>query len=377
MADLQASARDAFANGLGMRSRRAYGTGERHWDAFRQEFLTPDFGQGGDDEGNASAFLVYLVDVVGVSPQTANCYLSHAIRRTVGARGIVDNTAIRTNFTKGVLRGLSRSHDRSHPVRDRTRVPLTYSLVVTAVDVINGLFGNPSNRIVMHAALAVAYGLSLRPGEYLAMSGNAERALDEQALAGAAYLWWNGKAYSICDPHNFPPGPADTFTLLVDFLKQDQSGKGMPRAVARPTTAVPFCCVGAIETYARSRQLKRTDPLLMMGEHQLKWDAFRFLTCALARKVGLDPARLIVHSGRYGAPNQIVAHGFARDVVMVQGGWASEGGAGAYLMPSLNHAKLVADAIHDQDAIPVPYLAHAFNAGKQVGGNASVDPLTS
>ena len=68
----------------------------------------------------------------------------------------------------------------------------------------------------------------------------------------------------------FPAGPADTFSLLVDFLKQDQSGKGMPRAVARTKVAVPFCCVGAIEAYARSRSLKRTDPLLMMRDPSLK-----------------------------------------------------------------------------------------------------------
>ena len=196
---------------------------------------------------------MYLVDVAGVAPQTANCYLSHAIRRTVGTRGLVDNVSIRTSFTKGVLRGLSRSYDREHPVRGRTRVPLTFSLVVTAVDVVNGLFGNPADRIVMHATLAVACGLSLRPGEYLAMTGTSERALNEHALAGAAFLWWDGRAYSICEPQSFPEGPADTFSLLVDFLKQDPSGKGMPRAVARPTTPAPFCCVGAVEAYARSR----------------------------------------------------------------------------------------------------------------------------
>ena len=77
----------------------------------------------------------------------------------------VDNASIRTSFTKGVLRGLSKSYDREHPVQRRTRVPPTFSLVVTAVDVDNGLFENPADRIVMRTALAVACGLSLRPGE--------------------------------------------------------------------------------------------------------------------------------------------------------------------------------------------------------------------
>ena len=90
--------------------------------------------------------------------------------------------------------------------------------------------------------------------------------------------------------------------------------------------------------------------------------------CLLAKHVGLDFDRLLVHSERYGAPNQIIAAGFARDVVMVQGGWASEGGAAAYLMPTLNHAAMVTNAIHDNKAVPTDYLVHAFNAGKHVGG---------
>jgi hypothetical protein len=47
----------------------------------------------------------------------------------------------------------------------------------------------------------------------------------------------------------------------------------------------------------------------------------------LAKRVGLDSDKIIIHSIRYGAPNQVIAVGFARDVIMVQGGWASEGGA--------------------------------------------------
>ena len=48
--------------------------------------------------------------------------------------------------------------------------------------------------------------------------------------------------------------------------------------------------------------------------------------------------------------------------LMVQGGWASEGGAAAYLMLTLNHAAMVANAIHDNKAVPTAYLVHAFNA---------------
>jgi hypothetical protein len=91
--------------------------------------VIPEFGHGSDDEGNAAAFLVYLVEVVGIAPNTANSYLSHAVKRAVGARDIDNNESVRTPFIKEVLRGLARKHDRGRPVRERTRVPLTYALV--------------------------------------------------------------------------------------------------------------------------------------------------------------------------------------------------------------------------------------------------------
>ena len=144
------------------------------------------------------------------APNTANSYLSHAIKRAVGNRAIDNNDGIRTHFIKGVLRGLCRKHDRGRPARERTRVPLTYALVETAAGIIDATFGRPEDRITLRAALAFSYELSLRPGEYFAMTGNAERSLDEQATAGAAFLWWNGRAYSICAPEKFPSGPADT-----------------------------------------------------------------------------------------------------------------------------------------------------------------------
>jgi len=48
------------------------------------------------------------------------------------------------------------------------------------------------------------------------------------------------------------------------------------------------------------------------------------------------------------------------------GGWASEGGAASYLMPMLNHAAMVANAIHDNKTVPTDYLVHAFN---HIGGD--------
>ena len=282
----------------------------------------------------------------------------------MATRAISSSEHIRTLYNRGVLRGLKRRYDEDNPARDRTRVPLTYPLVVGAAKTVDSLVGDPSDRLALKAALGLAYGISLRPGEYLRLSGAAERKPAEQALASHAFLWWDGRAYPATDPQAFPDKPAQFFTLRVDFLKQDQTGKGMPRAVANPQHPVEFSCVAAIEAYARAVRLKPDEPLIQRNGGQLTWSLFRWLMRQVAEAHGLDPDRLVVHSCRYGAVNQLVAAGFDETNVMMQGGWASTGGARAYIMPSITRAARTASAIHDATLVPLDWLKHAFNAGK-------------
>ena len=101
----------------------------------------------------------------------------------------------------------------------------------------------------------------------------------------------------------------------------------MPRSIAAPTASSPFSCVAAIEAYARAARLQPGDPLIIRGGTQLTWSLFRWLMRQVAEAHGLDPNRLVVHSCRYGAVNQLVAAGFDETAVMMQGGWASTGGA--------------------------------------------------
>jgi len=228
LGELQRRAEHAFSNSIGDRSRRTYGVGVRHWDEFRAAYLVPDLGTGGDDEGNVAAFLAYLVTVVRVAPQTADSYLSHVLKSAVASRNLTSTEQIRTLYNRGVIRGLKRSYDEANPARERTRVPLTYPLVVGAAKTVDNVIGDKTDKLALKAAIGLAYGLSLRPGEFLKMSGVSQRKPQEQALASHAFLWWDGKAYPVTDPQRFPAGPAQFFTPRVDFLKQDHTGKGMP-----------------------------------------------------------------------------------------------------------------------------------------------------
>ena len=84
----------------------------------------------------------------------------------------------------------------------------------------------------------------------------------------------------------------------------------------------------------------------------------------VALHLGFEPERLVVHSCRYGAVNQIMAAGHDQAAAMMQGGWATAGGAWAYMMPTISHSANVADAIHDSSLITVDWLKHAFRLGE-------------
>ena len=83
----------------------------------------------------------------------------------------------------------------------------------------------------------------------------------------------------------------------------------MPRPLAAPTGPVDFSCVQAIEECARSANLREDSPLLVRGGDQITWTVFMWLMKFVPLHLGFEPERLVVHSCRYGAVNQIMPPG--------------------------------------------------------------------
>jgi len=372
------STQRAFSHSINDRSAGTYLTGQRHFRRFREAYGLDLPGQSVDQELIASTFLTYMVEHHNVRPRTADSYLSHAVKDMLANREINHPNEVRTPYVRGVLQGLKRKHQVTEPVRDRVRIPLTYPLLLTGVAKVNAIYPtNRGARLPILAALALAYGVSLRPGEYLQLSGRNARKPEEMAQVRHAYLWWGEKPYNVADRHLFPKHAATRFTLMIDFVKNDPTGKGMPRAIARAPKSSPFCCVTAIENYCRATQLQHNEPLIQLGGEQMRWTVMRQIMRIIAAAHGLDEDRLVVHSIRYGAPNQLDACGFDDAAKMIQGGWTTAAGMRSYVQPAFSHADRVAAALHDQRAIPLQHTLFAFNAGKSgLGGQRPVASVT-
>ena len=96
----------------------------------------------------------------------------------------------------------------------------------------------------LRAAIALGYGLSLRPSEYLVVSRPVSD--DRYVNASMSFFLWSGwlQPINICDVALNHPGPPDVFLTFLDFIKNDARGKGGPRAMAAdPHRDAVFCVV--------------------------------------------------------------------------------------------------------------------------------------
>ena len=84
----------------------------------------------------------------------------------------------------------------------------------------------------MREAVAVAYGLSLRPGEYLTQAEATP--LEKQMNASDCFFVFDDDEYvNVCDPHLYPTGRSPSVFLCIfrKLKNYKRSGEGGPLAV--------------------------------------------------------------------------------------------------------------------------------------------------
>ena len=116
--------------------------------------------------------------------------------------------------------------------------PLAYIMYRLA-----GATHSSAKRLVLRAAVAMAYGLSLRPDEYLVMEE--ETPLTHQANVSDCFFVFNDdECVCVCDPTYTLPM---VLRVMFNHIKNNKKGEGGPRAVgavqSRHTFAVSGPCL--------------------------------------------------------------------------------------------------------------------------------------
>jgi hypothetical protein len=240
------------------------------------------------------------------------------------------------------------------------KIPLTYPILVLMRKKARTLH-HGAHFLAISAALSLAYGLSLRPGEY-SDTGKWIPLEKQVSATNCFFIFAHDVCVNVCDPDLYPPLEKPlSFLCSVDRLKNQRQGEGGPRAVSAAPNPTPdfFCCVQELFAYFTAYPGRRGH--LAMASHgtAVKQADIRALCRLVAVDLNLDPARLLPHSLRSGVLAQIELEPDERKEQ--QGGWLSKAGMKTYASKCLAHANAIRHLIHDHTLCPLSYSLMIFS----------------
>jgi hypothetical protein len=292
---------------------------------------------------------------------TCDQYVSHVAHYFVATGLMVDNMLIRTERLRLMLSGYSREDAVGRPQRLIIIIPVTFGVVLVYIVIVAEEYGAGSLLYrALLAAMALGYGLSLRPSEYLVVS----RPVDTARFVNTSmsFFQWAGSSVfvCVCDIASYLPGPPVLFLTFLDFVKNDARGKGGPRAIAaNPDLLGQFCCVRALYEFCQACPPVRGVSMFSSAPMTMTDALINKLLKRVATRMGLDPSRLLPHGIRVAGPVQLAS--FPDSVQMTQGAWTSVPGLLAYARGSTAHAVKVAAAMHDPNVLPVEQMLLSYN----------------
>jgi hypothetical protein len=304
-------------------------------------------------------YVAFLVDYIRVTPGSASSYLSHVVHRLL-CDGVIDSSdELRTPRVSRILRGFDKLAPRV-PLRERVRVPCTVNIAIAALSLIPSVTSDPLLAAALEAALALGYGVSLRPQEYLKTPRPVP--LSHQANSSLAFFWFHGVPYSVTRPDLYPPGELpEAFSLFLDFNKNNQTGQGGPRSVWCAPFKSGFCCVQSLFAFLVKYPPSPQSPLLSGVGFRVTASHVSRLFEVTAAALGLPAGRLLPHSIRSGAIVQLVAARAPANLLLDQGDWHTLQGLRSYAHTCLENAREKDDALHNISLIPVSQSVHQYS----------------
>ena len=240
---------------------------------------------------------------IPIKSVTIDQYISHVADHLVQREHLQAGSELRGQRLTMLLQGYSMTDDEGKSMRMLRKIPITYPIACIFKAVAKDLFTG-RNCLAMQAAIAMAYGLSLRPGEYLDM-GTFTPLAQQANASNCFFVFDDDECISVCEPHLYPAGRSPSaFLCMVEKMKQQKRGEGGPRAVAAapagPRSKEHFCCVQTLFSYFAAFPGRRGERALASHGLQVTWTDMRLLCHVVATKLGLDPLRLLLTLGGQG-----------------------------------------------------------------------------
>jgi hypothetical protein len=275
---------------------------------------------------------------------------------------ITSNETIRSARSKYMLRGYSLSDYLLTPSRHKNAIPFSYTLLCATIDIISNIYHNNSYlKLAVTASFCLGYACSCRTAQYLQVSRSVP--LTHQMNSSLSFFWWGSQYFNVCDISLFPPSIPDRFSTLIEYSKNDSTGRGGPKAIAR-CDIIPskYDCLTNLFLFLSQYPPLLNQPLLSCS-HISQINAEKHIKPILhllSQQYGFNPDQLSVHSSiRSGA---LLALEKEPDAVKLrQGCWTTLGGMSSYLRGTLNHASSITNLLHDTRVCSILELQNIYN----------------
>ena len=313
--DLDRIGQEAVLSKLADSTRRAYGTGWKHWELFMSGTGVSPF-LGGEsrqerleDEQWLIRFVVFLHEVMGRTAQGIRQRLS-AVRYAHIAAGFPDPLQGRVRLWAS-LQGLARWENA--PLR---KVPVTPLMLKWIFDYLLQGSRSQQEKAALWGSICIGWFFMLRASEYLPPP-NPEHAPKRVLRGGDVVFYKEGQVSSFRD--------ADEVALHLREAKNDQFQRGQTRAHHRTSAAI--CPVDALQAHARQNPVWISDPSAVV---------FQFQNVGVTREMVSDLLRLAAvaeghpshlvgsHSLRKGGATAMLACTDDLEQVKRFGGWKSD-----------------------------------------------------
>ena len=360
-------------------SQISYGCGRTHFLAICAKFDIPIDSLFHASTSDIHALLENFVDYVRhsrippIRSSTINCYVTHVNDWFITANILSSSFSIRSQRLNFLLQSYSL-HDFQHlPIRQKTAVPFTYSLLCEAFLYIDTLSLSVNTRAFIKAAFALGYACSLRTSQYL--KGSHSTPLRKQCNSSVSYFWFGDTPLCICDPQLFPVDTLpDAFSCLLQYSKNDKHGIGGPKAIYRCSTVSPERdCLTVLFRYLYFNPPQRDSSILSNERGQINASKhIRPVLNHIADKYGFQRSQLLIHSSiRSGA--LVALTNEPNSVKATQGCWTTIQGMSNYLRGTLDHAKHVSPLLHDNTICSITTLQNIYLT-QDLRAHSSISP---
>ena len=263
------------------------------------------------------------------------------------------STSIWTPQLHQSLKGFLLRESREKPLSERTKLPVTLSMIFWARDNIIAKSPSPFVRSALLASLSVGFMFLFRKSEYLTERNRRPKisyGMVSTLTAEYTHFWFGDVPFS-ADSKNFPERLLPSMiSMYLPLSKGDPLGKGATRFFPADWSN-PDCLVRIAYIYISQACLNPKDCLFAGPRIVVTMAMVADMIKLIAIGNGLPQHRLSPHSLRVGGLVTLMAADVPDNLKQLAGRWANPKSFLAYTRATMQQFKTISSSLNDKSLV--------------------------